>query len=69
MIHSSVQVLVYFTRETNAKLMKCFLRLQENHARMMLKMNVTELQPLIVEIFDLSSGSNTAGAEASPEGP
>ena len=31
----------------------CFF--QENHARMMLHMNVDELQPLIVEIFDLSS--------------
>ena len=49
-----------------------FLRLQETHARMMLKMNVNELQPLIVEIFDLTSGpapANTAGAEASPTTP
>ena len=33
---------------------------------MMLKMNVNELQPLIVEIFDLSSGREEgAGAEGS----
>ena len=35
---------------------------------MMLKMNVNELQPLIVEIFDLSSGreeGDGAGAEGS----
>ena len=33
----------------------CSFFFQENHARMMLHMNVDELQPLIVEIFDLSS--------------
>ena len=33
---------------------------------MMLRMNVNELQPLIVEIFDLSSGRDEAdGAEGS----